>query len=129
MRSISPSRTDRYTSEFFRSVWSRARKYGGRPFAITQNVGLLLGSPDSATMISNSEFVVALNQAGEDIGQMRNLLRLSADQTEYLENARPGHGLIRYGNSIIPFNADFPSDSEIYKLITTKPGEMLQYSG
>lgn len=121
--------TDRYTSEFFRSVWSRARKYGGRPFAITQNVGLLLGSPDSATMISNSEFVVALNQAGEDIGQMRNLLRLSADQTEYLENARPGHGLIRYGNSIIPFNADFPSDSEIYKLITTKPGEMLQYSG
>ena len=121
--------TDRYTSEFFRSVWSRARKYGGRPFAITQNVDLLLKSDDSSTMIANSEFVIALNQSGKDVYQMQNLLRLSNDQTEYLENALPGHGLIRYGNSMIPFNAEFPSDSEIYKLITTKPGEMLQYTG
>jgi hypothetical protein len=120
--------TDRYTSEFFRSVWSRARKYGGRPFAITQNVDLLLKSDDSSTMIANSEFVIALNQSGRDVYQMQSLLRLSNDQTEYLENALPGHGLIRYGNSIIPFNAEFPSDSNIYKLITTKPGEMLQYN-
>ena len=120
--------TDRYTSEFFRSVWSRARKYGGRPFAITQNVDLLLKSADSSTMIANSEFVIALNQSGRDVYQMQNLLRLSNDQTDYLQNALPGHGLIRYGSSIIPFNAEWPSDSEIYRLITTKPGEMLQYN-
>ena len=121
--------TDRYTSEFFRSVWSRARKYGGRPFAITQNVDLLLKSADSSTMIANSEFVIALNQSGRDVYQMQNLLRLSNDQTDYLQNALPGHGLIRYGSSIIPFNAEWPSDSNIYRLITTKPGEMLQYNG
>ena len=77
-------------------------------------------------MIANSEFVIALNQSGRDVYQMQNLLRLSNDQTDYLQNALPGHGLIRYGSSIIPFNAEWPSDSEIYRLITTKPGEMLQ---
>ena len=41
----------------------------------------------------------------------------------FLRNASEGHGIIKMGNSMIPFSNLEPKDSDVYQLITTKPGE------
>ena len=51
---------------FFNSAWRQFRKRGAYPTAITQNVEYLLDSVQASTMLSNSEFVVMLNQAASD---------------------------------------------------------------
>lgn len=41
----------------------------------------------------------------------------------YITNAEAGCGLLRYGGAIVPFANRFPRDTELYRLMTTKPGE------
>jgi hypothetical protein len=36
-----------------------------------------------------------------------------------------GHGLLKVGSSLVPFENKFPKDTKLYKLMTTKPGEGL----
>ncbi len=55
--------------------------------------------------------------------ELVNLLRISQEQLGYIGNAEAGHGLIKVGGALIPFINNFPTDSELYKLMTTKPGE------
>ena len=74
-------------------------------------------------MLSNSEFIVMLNQAEPDRETLAKLLNISNEQLSYITNAEPGSGLIRYGSSLVPFVNRFPKDTEIYRMITTKPGE------
>ena len=35
-----------------------------------------------------------------------------------------GEGLIFYGNVILPFIDRFPQNTELYRVMTTKPGEV-----
>lgn len=37
--------------------------------------------------------------------------------------APAGHGLIKVGGAIVPFVNDFPKDTELYRLMSTRPGE------
>jgi hypothetical protein len=39
-------------------------------------------------------------------------------------NADPGSGLLFFQNVILPFRDEFPKDTELYKLLTTKPSEV-----
>ena len=48
---------------------------------------------------------------------------VSKPQLEFLRNASEGHGIIKLGNSVLPFTNLEPKDSDVYQLITTKPGE------
>ena len=41
----------------------------------------------------------------------------------YITNADAGCGLIKYGRALVPFINRFPKDTQLYKLMTTKPGE------
>ena len=54
-------------------------------------------------MLSNSEFVVMLNQAYQDREKLATLLNISDEQLTYITNAQSGCGLIRYGGSLVPF--------------------------
>ena len=74
-------------------------------------------------MVSNSEFVVMLNQAAKDREKLAKLLNISNEQMSYVTNADAGCGLIRYGRALVPFINRFPKDTELYKLMTTRPGE------
>lgn len=74
-------------------------------------------------MLSNSEFIVMLNQAESDQERLSRLLNISPEQMSYVNGAEAGCGLMRYGNALVPFVNRFPADTELYKLITTKPGE------
>lgn len=74
-------------------------------------------------MLSNSEFIVMHNQASSDREKLAQLLGISNEQMSYITNAREGEGLIRIGSAIVPFVNKFPRDTELYKLMTTKPRE------
>ena len=112
-----------FSAQFFNSAWRQFRKRNAYPTAITQNVEYLLDSVQASTMLSNSEFVVMLNQAASDRGQLAKLLNISNEQMSYVTNADAGCGLIRYGSALVPFINRFPRDTKLYALMTTKPGE------
>lgn len=112
-----------FSAEFFSSAWRQFRKRNAFPTAITQNVEYLLESVQASTMISNSEFIIMLNQNGRDREKLGKLLSISKEQMNHITNARAGSGLIKYGGAMVPFMNDFPKNTELYKLMTTKPGE------
>ena len=112
-----------YSAQFFNSAWRQFRKRNACPTAITQNVEYLLDSVQARTMLSNSEFIVMLNQATNDRDELARLLNISQNQLGYITNQDPGCGLIRYGSYLVPFVNRFPTDTKLYQLMTTKPGE------
>jgi hypothetical protein len=112
-----------YSGNFFNSAWRRFRKRNAFPSAITQNVEYLLDSVLASTMLSNSEFLVMLNQSPSDREKLAALLNISDEQLGYISGTGAGCGLIKYGNAIVPFVSDFPKNTELYKLMSTKPSE------
>ncbi|MBP5303916.1 MAG: VirB4 family type IV secretion system protein [Clostridia bacterium] len=114
-----------FSAQFFSSAWRQFRKRNAYPTAITQNVEYLLDSVQASTMLSNSEFIIMLNQAASDREKLGNLLNISKEQMGYITGREPGCGLMKVGGSLVPFVNHFPKDTKLYKLMTTKPGEVL----
>ena len=112
-----------FSAAFFNSAWRQFRKRNAYPTAITQNVEYLLDSVQASTMLSNSEFIVMLNQAASDRTKLAKLLNISNEQMSYITNADAGCGLIKYGSALVPFINRFPKNTKLYELMTTKPGE------
>ena len=108
---------------FFNSAWRQFRKRNAYPTAITQNVEYLLDSVQASTMLSNSEFIVMLNQAASDREKLGRLLNISNEQMNYITNVEAGSGLIKYGSALVPFINRFPKNTKLYQLMTTRPGE------
>ena len=90
---------------------------------ITQNVEDLLQSHTARTMLANSEFIIMLNQASTDRIELAKLLNISEQELSYITNVSVGQGLIKIGSALIPFINKFPKDTNLYKLMTTKPNE------
>ena len=61
---------------------------------------------------------------GGMVARLAERLGISAEQLAYVTNSEPGHGLLFFNNVILPFADDFPKDTELYKLLTTKPSEV-----
>lgn len=114
-----------YSANFLSEAWKRYRKAGGLMTGITQNVTDCLQSHVARVMLANSEFLLLLSQAPVDRVELQSMFGLSDIQTGYLASAEPGRGLVRIGNAIVPFENDFDTSTELYKLISTKPGENL----
>ena len=117
------------SGNFFASAWRQFRKRNAFPTAITQNVEYLLDSVQASTMLSNSEMLILLNQAPSDREKLAALLNISPEQTSYITNAPAGCGLLRYGGALVPFKNQFPKDTELYRLMTTKPDESIIVGG
>ena len=105
-------------------IWKRFRKWGGVPTGITQNVKDLLASPEIENILENSDYICMLNQAPGDRQILAQKLNISPHQLSYVTQANEGEGLLFYGNVIVPFVDRFPKDTEMYKLMTTKPNEI-----
>ena len=110
-----------YSAQFLFRLWKRVRKYGAYCCGLTQNVEDLLQSHTARTMLSNSEFIVMLNQASIDRIELAKLLNISDQQLSYITNVEAGHGLIKVGSSLVPFENSFPKDTKLYKLMSTTP--------
>lgn len=114
---------NQYSAEFLLKAWKRFRKYGGLLTGITQNISDCLRNETARGMLANSEFLLMLNQAPSDRKDLAELLNISDTQMRHITNTGVGRGLIKVGGSIVPFINEFPTDTQLYKLITTKPGE------
>ena len=113
-----------YSANFLFTLWKRVRKYGACATGLTQNVDDLLQSHTARTMLANSEFLVMLNQAATDRIELAKLLNISENQLSYITNVPSGHGLLKCGGSIVPFEDRFPTNTKIYRLMTTKFSEV-----
>lgn len=99
------------------------KKMGAIPTGITQNVETLLLSDLARRMLSNSDFVMMLNQAKSDRTQLVRLFDISEEQEKYVVNSPEGYGLMVFGDTTLPFYDHFPKDTKLYKMMSTKPGE------
>lgn len=113
-----------YAQDFLFELYKQARKYGGIPTGMTQNIVDMLVSDKAITMLANSQYIMLLNQAETDIREIKALYSLSDNQLNYVRNANAGSGLIKYGGSILPFDDQFPRETELYQLMTTKLDEV-----
>ena len=105
-------------------IWKRFRKWGGIPTGITQNIKDLLASREIENIFENSDFIYMLNQAAGDRQILAKQLNISPHQLSYVTHSGEGEGLLFYGNVILPFVDRFPKDTELYRLLTTKPPEV-----
>ena len=65
-----------------------------------------------------------LNQAAGDRAILAKQLNISPQQMKYVTHTAAGEGLIFYGNVVLPFVDRFPKDTELYRVMTTKPEEV-----
>lgn len=114
-----------YSGEFLYRAWKRFRKYAAPMTAATQNVEECLKSETARLMLANSEFLMLFNQAATDRAELAKLLHISDTQMSYITNAEPGHGLLRIGGALVPFSNTIPKDTELYRLMSTTPGEKI----
>ena len=109
-----------YTATFFHKLWKRIRKYGGLCTGITQELGDLLKSPTARTMLANSDFLIMLSASESDAALIQELLHLDETQMSHITEVGQKNGMIKLGSSYIPFTDEFPKDTELYKIMSTK---------
>ncbi len=114
------------TAAYTVEIWKRFRKWGGIPTGITQNVKDLLASKEVENIFENSDFIYMLNQAVGDRQILAKQLNISPHQLSYVTHSGAGEGLIFYGNVILPFVDRFPTDIELYRIMTTRLSEITE---
>ena len=112
------------TASYTIEIWKRFRKWGGMPTGVTQNVKDLLSSREVENIFENSDYIYMLNQASGDRQILAKQLNISPHQLSYVTHSGEGEGLLFYGNIILPFVDRFPKDTELYRVLTTKPQEV-----
>lgn len=113
------------SAEFTKKVYKMARKWGGIPTGITQNVEDLLSSEKARAIINNCTFVYMLSQSPNDRDALAEIYSISDNQLPFITNGGFGQGLIYNGKSIIPFIDKFPEDTQLYRAMTTKPEDFV----
>lgn len=114
------------SAQYIVEIWKRARKWAGIPCAITQNVEDMLKSSDARTVINNSAMIILLEQSSINKIQLSEMLSISKEEEKYISSSKIGSGLIRIGeNCIIPLDASFPRNTELYKIMSSKADERL----
>ena len=111
------------SAAYIAEIWKRARKWNGIPTAITQNVEDMLKSEEARTIINNSTFIMLLGQTPINRQQLSEMLDISKEEQKYISTAKPGMGLLRILGDTIPMDDAFPKNTELYRLMTTKPTE------
>ena len=112
------------TAAYSVEIWKRFRKWGGIPTGLTQNVKDLLSSREVENIFENSDMIIMLNQAAGDRQILAKQLNISPHQLSYVTHSGEGEGLLFFGNVILPFVDRFPTDLELYRIMTTKLGEV-----
>jgi type IV secretory pathway VirB4 component len=113
------------SSNYIAEIWKRARKWRGVPCAITQNVEDMMSNPDARTVINNCSMVMLLGQSPMNRQVLSGIFNISPSEQKYISSAKPGMGLLRIGETMIPMDDSFPKDTTLYKIMTTKPDERM----
>ena len=83
-----------------------------------------MSSREVENIFENSDFVLMLNQAQGDREILARQLNISPQQMKYVTHTEAGEGLIFYGNVVLPFLDRFPQNTELYRVMTTRPEEV-----
>lgn len=116
------------TAEYSVDVWKRFRKWFGIPTGMTQNVKDLFRSAQIQNILDVTNFIVLLEQAGDDEKLLADHLNLSQDECSYLHTGDAGKGLLCIQNYKLPFEDEYPQNTMTYKVMTTKPDEVSEYN-
>jgi len=111
------------TAAYSAEIYKRFRKWGGMPTGITQNAKELLESVEIANILENSDFLLLLNQAAGDREILARQLNISPKQMAYVTHSEAGEGLIFFGSVILPFVDKFPTNTTLYKIMSTRLSE------
>ena len=116
---------DEYSLLAIERMWREVRKRGGICTGMSQNLVDAISNRSTKTIVSNSEFMMILDQGVMDREILAELFDVSDAQVKCVNDAEPGTGLIRFGNKIVPFSNEVNSDSALYKLFNTNFHEMV----
>ena len=75
-------------------------------------------------MLSNSEFIIMLNESASDALELSRLLNISQEQMRFITHVVAGSGLLKIGSALVPFKNSFPDNTKLYSLMTTKLKEI-----
>ena len=110
---------EEYSLHALEKMWREVRKRGGICTGMSQNLIDAQRNRSTKTMVSNSEFMLLLDQGTMDKEAVEDLFDISAEQLACVNGADPGMGHIRFGDKIVPFDNTMKKDSELYQLFNT----------
>ncbi len=114
------------TAAYSVEMYKRFRKWGGVPTGITQNIKDMFMSAQIQNILDTTDFIVMLNQSGDDARLLAEHLDISEEEENYIKTGEPGKGLLWVEGKKVPFEDDFPHNTISYKVMTTKPEEAIR---
>ena len=117
---------EEYSLHALEKMWREVRKRGGICTGMSQNLIDAKRNRSTKTMVSNSEFMLLLDQGTMDKEAVEDLFDISSEQLACVNGAEPGTGLIRFGDKIVPFDNTMEKDSSLYRLFNTNFHEMVK---
>lgn len=117
---------EEYSLHALEKMWREVRKRGGICTGMSQNLIDTKRNRSTKTMVSNSEFMLLLDQGTMDKEAVEDLFDISSEQLACVNGAELGTGLIRFGDKIVPFDNTMEKDSSLYRLFNTNFHEMVK---
>ena len=117
---------EEYSLHALEKMWREVRKRGGICTGMSQNLIDAKQNRSTKTMVSNSEFMLLLDQGTMDKEAVEDLFDISSEQLACVNGAEPGTGLLRFGDKIVPFDNSMKKDSDLYRLFNTNFHEMVK---
>ena len=116
----------KYSRDYLIKLWKKVRKLGGLCTGITQNVVEVLSDPMTSTLVSNSEYTCFLKLSEPDVVALKGAFpMISEEQLKFISMARPGFGLLRFGNIVIPFDNYIEKTNPVYAIYNTNLHEKI----
>lgn len=112
------------SAKLLQNIWKRARKFGGVPTAITQDVEDFIATQEGRGMFNNCDFIMMLKQSPIAQKQLGDLLSLSKEQIRNIDRVKRGAGLLYTGRTILPFKDEFPTDTKLYEMMSTDVNDL-----
>lgn len=95
---------EEYSLHALEKMWREVRKRGGICTGMSQNLIDAQRNRSTKTMVSNSEFMLLLDQGTMNKEAVEDLFDISSEQLACVNGEEPGMGLIRFGDKIVPFD-------------------------
>ena len=117
-----------YSARYIDMMWRLFRKYGAWVTGITQNLRDLMRCETGESIVNNATIAVLLGQNTLEKELLKEAYSLTETQCVYIDDSPPGHGLLKFGDTFVPFENEFDKSLTLYKAITTKPQELQEYA-
>ena len=106
--------------KYLLALWKKVRSFGGLCTGITQILGDIEMNNTTKGLLENSEFVSLFKSDVSANQRLVESLGFTPAQIEYITHeVSPGKGLLRFGQTVVPFDMTLPRESVIYKITDT----------